>query len=151
MANIWRGQPKSICRNVSILVSKNSLTQDHPPSLFLPKDYPGSPTSSLYTPWTEAEVHSHLATGWGEGRCYDWVKAGVSLRAKPPNYVPLSNRVSGTGIFIFRAWYGILWEFGGTWKGCNHRVNYAFCRDWYRTVNVSCWVNAWRHLLQAEQ
>jgi hypothetical protein len=22
---------------------------------------------SLYSPWTEAEVQSHLATGWGEG------------------------------------------------------------------------------------
>jgi hypothetical protein len=33
--------------------------------LFLPKDYSGSPTASLYTPWTKAEVHSHLATGWG--------------------------------------------------------------------------------------
>ena len=35
--------------------------------LFLPKDYSGSPTTSIYTPWTEAEVLSHLATGWGEG------------------------------------------------------------------------------------
>jgi len=35
--------------------------------LFLPKDYSGSPTASLYTPWAEAEVYSHLATGWGEG------------------------------------------------------------------------------------
>jgi hypothetical protein len=35
--------------------------------LYLPKDYSGSPTTSLYTPWTEAEVLSHLATGWGEG------------------------------------------------------------------------------------
>ena len=35
--------------------------------LFLPKDYSGSPTASLYTPWNEAEVLSHLATGWGEG------------------------------------------------------------------------------------
>ena len=26
-----------------------------------------SPTTSIYTPWTEAEVLSHLATGWGEG------------------------------------------------------------------------------------
>jgi len=33
----------------------------------LPKDYSGSPTASIYTPWTEAEVLSHLATGWGEG------------------------------------------------------------------------------------
>ena len=34
--------------------------------LFLPKDYSGSPTTSLYTPWTEEEVLSHLVTGWGE-------------------------------------------------------------------------------------
>ena len=34
---------------------------------YLPKDYSGSPTGSLYTPWTEAEVLSHLATGWGKG------------------------------------------------------------------------------------
>ena len=33
--------------------------------LYLPKDYSGSPTTSIYTPWTEAEVLSHLATGWG--------------------------------------------------------------------------------------
>ena len=26
-----------------------------------------SPTTSIYTPWTEAEVLAHLATGWGEG------------------------------------------------------------------------------------
>ena len=31
------------------------------------KGYSGSPTTSLYTPWTEAEVLAHLATGWGEG------------------------------------------------------------------------------------
>jgi hypothetical protein len=35
--------------------------------LYLPKDYSGSPTASLYTTWTEAEVLAHLATGWGEG------------------------------------------------------------------------------------
>ena len=33
--------------------------------LYLQKDYSGSPTTSLYTPWTEAEVLAHLATGWG--------------------------------------------------------------------------------------
>ena len=33
--------------------------------LFLPKDYSGSPTTSIYTPWTESEVLSHLTTGWG--------------------------------------------------------------------------------------
>jgi hypothetical protein len=35
--------------------------------LYLPKDYSGSPTTSIYTPWAEEEVLSHLATGWGEG------------------------------------------------------------------------------------
>ena len=44
--------------------AKRKTTHQH---LFLPKDYSGSPTSSLYTPWIEAEVLSHLATGWGEG------------------------------------------------------------------------------------
>jgi len=32
----------------------------------LPKDYSGSPTVSLYTPWTEAEVFSYLTAGWGQ-------------------------------------------------------------------------------------
>ena len=43
---------------------KRTTTHRH---LYLPKDYSGSPTASLYTPWTEAEVLSHLTTGWGEG------------------------------------------------------------------------------------
>ena len=44
--------------------TKRTTAHQH---LFLPKDYSGSPNSSLYTPWTESEVHSHLTTGWGEG------------------------------------------------------------------------------------
>ena len=43
--------------------AKRKTTHQH---LFLPKDYSGSPTTSIYTPWTEAEVLTHLATGWGE-------------------------------------------------------------------------------------
>ena len=43
---------------------KRKTTHQH---LFLPKDYSGSPTTSIYTPWTEAEVLAHLTTGWGEG------------------------------------------------------------------------------------
>ena len=39
--------------------------------LFLPKDYLGSPTVSLYTPWTEAEVLSHLTAGWGQDAITD--------------------------------------------------------------------------------
>ena len=48
---------------------------------YLPKDYSGSPTASLYTPWTEAEVLAHLTAGWGEGAITE-SKAGVSLRAR---------------------------------------------------------------------
>ena len=48
--------------------SKRKTTHRH---LYLPKDYSGSPTTSLYTPWTEAEVLSHLTTGWGEGAISD--------------------------------------------------------------------------------
>ena len=33
--------------------------------LLLPKNYTGSPTSSVFTPWTLTEVETHLATGWG--------------------------------------------------------------------------------------
>ena len=43
---------------------KRSTTHLH---LYLPKDYSGSPTTSTYTPWTKAEILSHLATGSGEG------------------------------------------------------------------------------------
>ena len=31
----------------------------------------GSPTVSLYTPWTEAEVLSHLTAGWGQDNISD--------------------------------------------------------------------------------
>ena len=43
---------------------QRSTTHRH---LYLPKDYSGSPTTSIYTPWTEEEVLSHLATGWETG------------------------------------------------------------------------------------
>jgi len=39
--------------------------------LFLTKDYSGSPTASIYTPWSEAEVLAHLTAGWGEGAISD--------------------------------------------------------------------------------
>ena len=39
--------------------------------LYLPKDYSGSPTASLYTPWTEEEILSHLTAGWGEDAITD--------------------------------------------------------------------------------
>ena len=35
--------------------------------LFLPKDYSGSPTNSIYTPWTDKEAEDYLTTGWGDG------------------------------------------------------------------------------------
>jgi len=34
-------------------------------------DYSGSPTVSLYTPWTEDEVLNHLEQGWGVGSIID--------------------------------------------------------------------------------
>jgi len=43
---------------------KRKTTHQH---LFLPKDYSGSPTTSIYTPWTEKEAEAYLTTGWGEG------------------------------------------------------------------------------------
>ena len=46
------------------IIIKRKTTHQH---LYLPKDYSGSPTTIIYTPWTKAEVLSHLATGWGEG------------------------------------------------------------------------------------
>jgi hypothetical protein len=39
--------------------------------LYLPKDYSGSPTTIIYTPWTEAEVLAHLEQGWGVGAVTD--------------------------------------------------------------------------------
>ena len=47
---------------------KRKTTHQH---LFLPKDYSGSPTVSLYTPWTEAEVHDRLTAGWGQATISD--------------------------------------------------------------------------------
>jgi hypothetical protein len=39
----------------------------NPTPISLPKDYSGSPATSLDTPWTEAEVLSHLIAGLGDG------------------------------------------------------------------------------------
>ena len=50
--------------------------------LFLPKDYSGSPTVSLYTPWTEAEVLSHLTAGWGQDNISD-LKLEYLYRPQP--------------------------------------------------------------------
>ena len=43
---------------------KRKTTHQH---LFLPKDYSGSPTTSLYTPWTDDEAEAYLTARWGEG------------------------------------------------------------------------------------
>ena len=41
---------------------KRKTTHRH---LFLPNSYTGSPTHSVFTPWTLTEVQTHLVTGWG--------------------------------------------------------------------------------------
>ena len=43
---------------------KRKTTHQH---LFLPKDYSGSPTTSVYTEWSKKEAEVYLTTGWGEG------------------------------------------------------------------------------------
>ena len=47
---------------------KRKTTNQH---LFLPKDYSGSPTISIYTEWSEAEVYDHLSFGCGSGTISD--------------------------------------------------------------------------------
>ena len=51
---------------IATFKAKAKRTKPHR-HLYLPRDYSGSPTASLYTPWTEEEVLTHLATGWDEG------------------------------------------------------------------------------------
>ena len=43
---------------------KRKTTHQH---LFLPKDYSGSSTTSIYTPWSKEEAEAYLTAGWGEG------------------------------------------------------------------------------------
>ena len=43
---------------------KRKTTHQH---LFLPKDYSGSPTTSIYTPRTDEEAEAYLTIGWGSG------------------------------------------------------------------------------------
>ena len=47
---------------------KRKTTHQH---LFLPKDYSGPHTVTLYTPWNDAGVLSHLEQGWGVGEITD--------------------------------------------------------------------------------
>ena len=48
--------------------NKRKTIQQH---LFLPKDYTGKPTSSVFKRWTDAEVLAHLEVGWGDGSISD--------------------------------------------------------------------------------
>ena len=58
--------PALVQTTVQIATFKATVKRTTPHQhLFLPKDYSGSPITSLYTPWIEAEVQAHLATGWG--------------------------------------------------------------------------------------
>ena len=57
--------------NATISILNVRLFSQSCQHLFLPKDYSGSPTVSLYTPWTEAEVLSHLTAGWGQDTISD--------------------------------------------------------------------------------
>ena len=46
------------------IIIKRTTTHHH---LYLPKDYSGSLTTSIYTEWTHEEAEAYLTTGWGEG------------------------------------------------------------------------------------
>ena len=48
--------------------NKRKTTHSH---LFLPKEYSGDPYTSVFTPYTEAEVLALLETGWGIGNVKD--------------------------------------------------------------------------------
>jgi hypothetical protein len=50
--------------------------------LFLPKDYTGKPTSSVFKAWTDAEVLAHLEVGWGDGSISD-LELGFLNGAEP--------------------------------------------------------------------
>jgi hypothetical protein len=68
LQGVWLQQPTLVRTTTQIATfnAKVKRTTAHQ-HLYLPKDYSGSPTTSLYTPWTEAEVLAHLTAGWGEG------------------------------------------------------------------------------------
>lgn len=59
--------------------NKRKTTHQH---LFLPKNYTGSPTSSAFKLWTEAEVLAHLEAGWGDGSIAD-LEVGFLYVPKP--------------------------------------------------------------------
>ena len=48
--------------------NQRKTTHSH---LFLPKEYTGDPYTSVFTPYTEAEVLAFLETGWGIGSISD--------------------------------------------------------------------------------
>ena len=68
MREIIISQPPDLVRTTVQIATfkatvKRTTTHQH---LYLLKDYSGIPTTSIYTPWTEAEVLSHLTIGWRE-------------------------------------------------------------------------------------
>ena len=52
------------CLNNLRTDTNSSTTHRH---LFLPKDYSGSPTTIIYTEWTDEEAEAYLTSGWGSG------------------------------------------------------------------------------------
>ena len=50
--------------------------------LFLPNNYTGSPTSSAFKLWTEAEVLAHLELDWGDGSIAD-LEVGFLYEPEP--------------------------------------------------------------------
>jgi hypothetical protein len=59
--------------------NKRKTVQQH---LFLPKDYNGKPTSSVFKAWTDAAVLAHLEVGWGDGSISD-LELGFLYGAEP--------------------------------------------------------------------
>ena len=59
--------------------NKRKTIQQH---LFLPKDYNGKPTSSVFKTWTDAAVLAHLEAGWGAGSISD-LELGFLYGAEP--------------------------------------------------------------------
>ena len=64
--------------------------------LFLRKNYTGNPTNSVFTPWTLAEVQTHLATGWGAGVIED---LKLELLYGPELEVLGNEAVKGSGSY----------------------------------------------------
>lgn len=59
--------------------TERKTTHKHP---LLSKNYTGSPTTSVFIPWTVAEVQTHLTTGWGTGAITE-LKLELLYRSEP--------------------------------------------------------------------